>query len=102
MDGGAIAIAALVLGGLGLVFGGVLALESKAFNVPQDPLFGSVGGALLSGLFSVFLEYSTKYSLVYGSLASVMLVMVWMFVCGIIIISGAVLNHALNEASKQG
>lgn len=65
-------------------------------------LFSSVGVALLSGLFSVFLEYSTKYSLVYGSLASVMLVMVWMFVCGIIIILGAVLNHALNEASKHG
>lgn len=65
-------------------------------KVWKGSLLSAVGVVVLSIIFSSFLQYSTKYSLVYGSLASLMVLMIWMFTCGMVIISGAVLNHGLN------
>ena len=42
MEVSTIVVAALLLGGLGLVFGGVLAIVSKVFSVPADPVFDAV------------------------------------------------------------
>ena len=38
---------------------------------------------------------SARYSLVYGSLASVILLLVWLYLCGTILIMGNVLNYVL-------
>ena len=46
MEVSTIVVAALLLGGLGLVFGGVLAIVSKVFSVPADPVFDAVREAL--------------------------------------------------------
>ncbi|MBQ3403804.1 MAG: YihY/virulence factor BrkB family protein [Oscillospiraceae bacterium] len=56
------------------------------------------GGALLASLalvadcvvFSNIIGYSVRYTLVYGYLASVILMMVWLYTCGVIIIMGSV------------
>lgn len=51
---------------------------------------------LLSGassLFSFFISLSTRYSTVYGSLASVIILMLWLYLCGNIVILGNVLNY---------
>lgn len=64
---------------------------------PRPPLFT---GALLatatlvaaSGVFSWFIGMSTRYSLVYGSLASVIILLVWLYLCGNILILGNVFN----------
>lgn len=64
---------------------------------PRPPVFS---GALLasaalvgaSALFSWFIGMSSRYSLVYGSLASVIILLVWLYLCGNIIILGNVFN----------
>lgn len=69
-------------------------------NAARPPL---VSGAVLAALalvissmvFSHFLERSSRYSLVYGSLASVIVLMVWLYLCGCIVILGAVFNCVL-------
>lgn len=45
-----------------------------------------------SALFSWFIGLSSKYSLVYGSLASVIILLVWLYLCGNILILGNVFN----------
>lgn len=45
-----------------------------------------------SVLFSWFIGMSSRYSLVYGSLASVIILLVWLYLCGNILILGNVFN----------
>ena len=60
-----------------------------------------VGPALLtalamvacSGLFSWFIDMSSRYALVYGSLASMIILLVWLYFCGNILLLGAVISR---------
>ena len=52
-------------------------------------------------LFSVFIGRSAKYPLVYGSLASLILLMLWLYSCCLIIYVGAVVNIALRDTRQQ-
>lgn len=45
-----------------------------------------------TALFSWFIGLSSRYSLVYGSLASVIILLVWLYLCGNILILGNVFN----------
>ena len=49
-------------------------------------------GALVacSVLFSWFIDMSSRYSLVYGSLASLIILLVWLYFCGNVLLVGAV------------
>jgi len=48
---------------------------------------------LFSILFSYFIGLSSRYSLVYGSLASVVILLIWLYLCGNIIILGSCFNR---------
>lgn len=64
---------------------------------PRPPL---LTGAILAAaalvaasvLFSWFIGMSSRYSLVYGSLASVIILLIWLYLCGNILILGNVFN----------
>lgn len=55
-------------------------------------LLASVALVGASMVFSYFIGMSSRYSLVYGSLASVMILLVWLYLCGNIVILGNVFN----------
>ena len=57
--------------------------------------FSAVGIVVMSILLSWLIGNSAKYSLVYGSLASVVILLFWFQVFGLLLILGVVLNHAL-------
>lgn len=61
----------------------------------------SIALVAASGLFSYFIGMSTKYSLVYGSLASVIILMVWLYLCGNILILGNVFNCVWYRHKKE-
>ena len=61
--------------------------------VLKGAFFISILLAAASGLFSVFISLSTRYSTVYGSLASVIILMLWLYLCGNIVNLGNVLNY---------
>lgn len=94
----------------GLVFLVILLLyrASLPLGKPRPPVvtgafLASVALAAASVLFSYFIGLSAKYSLVYGSLASVMILLVWLYLCGHILILGNVFNyvwHGLKTEKK--
>ena len=55
----------------------------------------------MSGIFSAFIAVSTRYPLVYGSLASIILLMFWLFLCCQIIYTGAALNDAIFQERQM-
>lgn len=64
-------------------------------------ILASVALAAASILFSWFIGMSSRYSLVYGSLASVIILLVWLYLCGNILILGNVFNFVWHRRRKQ-
>ena len=56
---------------------------------------------LVSVLFSWFISMSTRYPLIYGSLASIIIFMLWIYICGQILIMGNALNVVLRRHMPQ-
>ena len=54
----------------------------------------------VSMAFSTFIGASAKYPLVYGSLAAVILLMLWLYTCCMVILCGAAYNVALRDLKK--
>lgn len=50
-----------------------------------------------SVLFSWFIGMSSRYALVYGSLASLIILLVWLYFCGNILLLGAVVSRVLGR-----
>ena len=72
---------------------------------PRPPIL--TGGVLASAalvcasmLFSWFIGMSSRYSLVYGSLASVIILLVWLYLCGNILILGNGFNYVWYRRKK--
>ncbi|MBR5491332.1 MAG: YihY/virulence factor BrkB family protein [Oscillospiraceae bacterium] len=64
--------------------------------------FAAVATVLISILFSWFIGLSVKYPLVYGSLASVMIMMFWLYICGNIVFIGGLINIGLEGLIQSG
>lgn len=60
--------------------------------------FTAVGWSLFSWGFSLYVDW-TDYS-VYGSLAIIILVMLWMYFCMYIVMMGAYINHYFNSVGR--
>ena len=50
-----------------------------------------------SAVYSRMITASIKYALIYGSLASFIIIMIWLYTCGIILIMGNVFNVSLRK-----
>ena len=56
---------------------------------------------LVSYVFSWFISMSHRYPLIYGSLASVIILMFWLYVCGNILIMCNALNFVMREHKRK-
>ncbi|MGI5963556.1 MAG: YihY/virulence factor BrkB family protein [Lawsonibacter sp.] len=54
-----------------------------------------------SVMFSWFIDMSSRYALVYGSLASLIVLLVWLYFCGNILLLGAVISHVYHRRQQQ-
>ena len=93
---------------LGMVFLFILLLYrfTAPLGKPRPPVVpGALGAsaalAAASAIFSFLMSNSTRYSLVYGSLASVIIMLVWLYLCGNILIMGNVVNYVLFTRRKE-
>lgn len=56
-------------------------------------LFASLGWVLFSWLYSLYIRYFPNASYVYGGLAAVCLIMLWLYFCMVILLLGAEVNE---------
>ena len=71
--------------------------QAKAWSVTVSALLSAATMVLVSSLFSRFIDMSANYSLLYGSLASIIVLLLWLYLCGTILLLGAVFNRAWTE-----
>ena len=74
--------------------------RDRPYRTAPGALFATVGIVAMSWIFSEFIAVSARYPLVYGSLASLILLMFWLFLCCQIIYLGAALNVAIRDAEE--
>ena len=63
-------------------------------------LLAALAIAAASAVFSWFIGMSSRYALVYGSLASLIILLVWLYLCGNILLLGAVVGRVLENRLK--
>lgn len=73
---------------------------------PRPPVLtgaflASAALVLASILFSYFIGLSSRYSLVYGSLGSVVILLVWLYLCGNIVILGSCFNRVWYDRRRK-
>lgn len=66
-------------------------------KVLPGAILGSVLFTFVSSVFSWFISSSVNYSAIYGSLASVIILMLWLYLLGNIIIIGALFNKKISD-----
>ena len=101
ISGGWLTIKYLLLGGmLFLVLWGIFSvsrLRESRFATWPGALLGALAMLAVSFLFSIFIAASARYPLVYGSLTSIILLMLWMFFSCQAMYIGAALNIAVRD-----
>ena len=75
--------------------------RTDRYHTFPGAVFTTIGMVVMSILFSLFIAVSTRYSLVYGSLASMILLMFWLYLCCQIIYLGAALNIAIRDVCGE-
>lgn len=63
-------------------------------------LFGAIALNVISFVFSVYLDIFKGFSITYGSLTTLMLVMMWVYACFYAVFLGAELNKTINRKDK--
>ncbi len=63
-------------------------------------LLASAAMVAASAVFSWFIDLSSRYALVYGSLASLIILLVWLYLCGNILLLGAAVGRVMENRLK--
>lgn len=69
--------------------------------VVVSSLVAALAMVAASVLFSWFIGMSSRYALVYGSLASLIILLVWLYLCGNILLLGAAAGRVLERRMKH-
>ncbi len=65
-------------------------------------LFGSFAWVVLSALFSFYVDNLHDYSLLYGSIGVVMILLLWLYLSNLVLLTGVCLNASLILQRKKG
>lgn len=83
---------------------GVYKLSAPREKPSRQRVIGALVAAAVMVAASVFFSWtismSSRYPLIYGSLASLIILMIWLFLCGNILIMGNAFNVVLNRYLK--
>ena len=78
----------------------ITAPKQGAYRMLPGAALARAALVAVSIVVSVFIGASAKYPLVYGSLASVIVIMLWLYTCGVILFLGNAVNVTLEREMK--
>lgn len=74
----------------------------KCLSVLPGALFSTVGWMTVSFGFSFYVNNFGNYSVTYGSLGVIIVLMIWFYLSGVILLTGGEINALCNEIKKGG
>ena len=63
--------------------------------------FSAVGWMIVSWIFSVYLDIFKGFSSMYGSLTTIVLIMLWLYFCMYILLFGGEVNVILQDMEQE-
>lgn len=79
-----------------------MALERPTFRAIWPGVLLSMGGwLLLSLLFSLYVENAGRYSLIYGSIGAIIVLLLWLYLTASVMLVGAEFNHILDQMRQD-
>lgn len=97
--------AAAYLVGLFMIVTGLALIYCFAPNARQrwrwlthGSVFAAVAFIAVSYLFSLYLRFAPSYSVTYGSIGAVIVLMLWLYLMGLIVLIGGEINSEINKA----
>ncbi len=90
-------IGLLMFAALGALYATSLDKKQPAKTLRPGIVFAMVTWMLVSIGFSFYVENFANYSVIYGTLGAVIVLLMWLYMTAVILIMGAELNVALNE-----
>jgi membrane protein len=94
--------------GLGFLFLGLQLIYYLAPNIEQDwrwitpgAVFAVISLILTSVLLSLYLRFAPSYSATYGSLGAVVVLMLWLYLLGAIVLIGGEINSEVRLAADK-
>jgi membrane protein len=70
-------------------------VKVRPIEVIPGTVFAAMGWAALEGAFQAYVVYAGRYEAAYGTLGSVLLLLVWLYASGFVLLVGGVLNAVL-------
>lgn len=68
----------------------------KAKSQLPGAIFTAIAWAVFSYAFSIYLEFAVNMSVIYGSLTTLVVAMLWLYCCMYLFFAGAEINHSLD------
>lgn len=90
-----IPVGVLMLAALGTLYAASMDKRQPVKTFLPGILFALFGWMLLSVGFSFYVEHFANYSVIYGALGAVVVLLMWLYMTAVILILGAELNAAL-------
>lgn len=97
-----IVICLSLLAGLALIFRFAPNVRQRLRFILPGSLFGTAVLILASLAFSSYIANFADYSATYGSIGAVIVLMLWLYVAGLVILVGSEINALLEHLSSQG
>ncbi len=86
---------------IGAIYYVLPAKKVKFKKIIPGTLFAAPTLAIMTNFFGYIVQNFTKYSVVYGSLTSVVMLLIWLFVCSAILIIGEEINSMIIERKEN-
>lgn len=83
---------------MGLIYKYVPNIKLKFKDIIWGTTFSIVGWAFLSYFFTIFVNEFANYKVVYGSLATVIILMFWLYFSSMLLIIGGEINSIIKES----
>ncbi len=75
--------------------------KDNKYSLKPGVIVSTIGTVAVCTLFTLFIGASMQYPLVYGSMASIILLMMWIYFFGISMYSGALINVMVRDRKKN-
>ena len=74
-------------------------VPSKYVN--KGAIFTTIGWVILTAIFSYYANNIANYDLLYGSLSSLVVMMIWIYVMAYILVIGIAINTNIYKVEKE-
>ncbi|HKP12509.1 MAG TPA: YihY/virulence factor BrkB family protein [Blastocatellia bacterium] len=92
---------ALLVAAAGTIFRFGPDLKGRCRWLSPGAVFAAVASAFASWLFSVYLRVAPSYSATYGSLGAVIVLMLWLYLIGLVILIGGEINNEIEKLTCE-